>query len=57
MEQNSKWIVVAAQLVQWLHKSQKDKAGVDYFSGHLLLPMPKSTSPSSMLTCPMASCL
>ncbi len=35
MEQNSKWVVAAAQLAQRLHKNQKDKAGVDYFSGHL----------------------
>lgn len=35
MEQNNKWVVAAAQLAQRLHKNQKDKAGVDYFSGHL----------------------
>lgn len=35
MEENNKWVASAAQLAQRLHKNQKDKAGIDYFSGHL----------------------
>lgn len=35
MEENNKWVVAAAKVAQRLHKDQKDKAGVDYFSGHL----------------------
>ena len=35
MEENNKWVIVAAKVAQRLHKDQKDKVGVDYFSGHL----------------------
>lgn len=35
MKNNNKWVVAAAKVAQRLHKDQKDKAGVDYFSGHL----------------------
>lgn len=35
MKEDNKWVVAAAQLAQRLHQNQKDKAGVDYFTGHL----------------------
>ena len=35
MEEDNKWVVAAAKLAQKLHQNQKDKAGVDYFTGHL----------------------
>lgn len=35
MEKENKWVVAAARLAQRLHRNQKDKAGVDYFRGHL----------------------
>ncbi|SJZ31451.1 phosphohydrolase [Porphyromonas cangingivalis] len=35
MEMQEKWINAAARLSQRLHRGQTDKAGVDYYLGHL----------------------
>lgn len=33
--QTQRWIEAAARLAKRLHEGQKDKAGIDYFEGHL----------------------
>lgn len=35
MQENNPWCAAAAQLARQLHTHQTDKAGVDYFEGHL----------------------
>ena len=35
MQENNPWCAAAAQLAKLLHTHQTDKAGVDYFEGHL----------------------